>query len=104
MFEAGAVPSKDGAGRGSDGEGLAGPSHEEPQSQQQLVTLLDSSTRADPLNAYLLMDEPWLELRLGKRSISKQCRVCEKTRKNLWIHTRVVCFPFSSGPWSCDIQ
>lgn len=36
MFKGGAVPSKDGAGRGSDGEGLAAPPAKEPQSQQQL--------------------------------------------------------------------
>lgn len=36
MFESGIVQSQDGAGRGSDGEGLAAASHEEPQSQHQL--------------------------------------------------------------------
>lgn len=37
MFKSGAVANQDGAGRGSDGEGLAAAPHEEPQSQQQLV-------------------------------------------------------------------
>lgn len=36
MFESGAVPSQDGARRGSDGEGLAAAPHEDPQSQHQL--------------------------------------------------------------------
>lgn len=36
MFKSGAVPSQDGAGRGSDGEGLAAAPHEEPQTQHQL--------------------------------------------------------------------
>lgn len=36
MSENGAVAGQDGAGRGSDGEGLAAAPHEEPQSQHQL--------------------------------------------------------------------
>ncbi len=42
MFESGAVPSQDGAGWGSDGEGLAAAPHEEPQSQHQLDPALSS--------------------------------------------------------------
>lgn len=36
MFETGAVPSQDGAGRGPDGEGLAAAPHEDSQSEHQL--------------------------------------------------------------------
>lgn len=36
MFETGAVPSQDGAGRGPDGEGLAAAPHEGSQSEHQL--------------------------------------------------------------------
>lgn len=36
MLETGAVSRQDGAGRGSDGEGLAAASDEEPESQHQL--------------------------------------------------------------------
>lgn len=45
MFESGAVPSQDGAGRGADGEGLAAAPHEEPQIQHQLGSA-PSSQRA----------------------------------------------------------
>lgn len=36
MFETGAVPSQNGAGRGPDGEGLAAAPHEESESEHQL--------------------------------------------------------------------
>lgn len=36
MFETGAVPSQNGAGRGPDGEGLAAAPHKESQSEHQL--------------------------------------------------------------------
>ena len=48
MLESGAVPSQDGAGRGSDGEGLAAAPHEEPQSQRQLEPALLSSPPSHP--------------------------------------------------------
>lgn len=44
MFEGGALPSQDGSGRGSDGEGLAAAPHEEPQSQHQLDPALSLSS------------------------------------------------------------
>lgn len=45
MFESGAVPSQDGAGGGSDGEGLAAAPHEEPESEQQLDPPLSPVTQ-----------------------------------------------------------
>ena len=45
MFESGAVPSQDGAGGGSDGEGLAPAPHEEPESEQQLDPPLSPVTQ-----------------------------------------------------------
>lgn len=36
MFETGAVPSQDGAGRGPDGEGLAAAPHEDSESDHRL--------------------------------------------------------------------
>lgn len=43
MLETGAVSSQDGAGRGSDGEGLAAAPDEEPESQHQLDPAVFSS-------------------------------------------------------------
>ena len=59
MFENGAVQSQDGAGRGTDGEGLPAPPDEEPQSDHQLEhklcpLLLHTSLLPDMLRPLLL--------------------------------------------------
>lgn len=48
MFETGAVKSQDGAGRGSDGKGLAPAPLEEPQSEHQLDPALSLALSSHP--------------------------------------------------------
>ena len=66
MFEGGALPSQDGSGRGSDGEGLAAAPHEEPQSQHQLDPALSLSLHPQPFKSLIHPPTPRSEEPKGR--------------------------------------
>lgn len=97
MLETGAVSRQDGAGRGSDGEGLAAAPDEEPESQHQLDPAVFSSPRHSSVSPLLTCIHRDRRSRLGRdtegktemekpprdfiipNNSMKQCRDCLKS-------------------------
>lgn len=66
MPETGAVSRQDGAGRGSDGEGLAAAPDEEPESQHQLDPAVFSSRHHSSVSPLLACIHRGRRSRLGR--------------------------------------